>query len=157
MRVGERDADFAQRAFEGDQLRFVQDRTDGLDTARINVSTLLDLVPDPVVGVDVLADGGVGDACVIVDGTTYRMLYMGADGASGTGTLRIGYASSPDGINWTKYSGNPVLNIGSAGAWDSLNVYGPSVIKDGTVFKIWYNGEGTAAAQTLRIGYATNP
>ena len=42
---------------------------------------------------------------VYFDGTTYHMWYTGVNGSFG----QIGYATSPDSINWTKHSGNPVL------------------------------------------------
>jgi predicted GH43/DUF377 family glycosyl hydrolase len=87
--------------------------------------------------------------CVISDGGTYRMWYLGVGY-----TTRIGYADSTDGINWTKFWGNPVVGIGSWGTWDSSALFGPSVIKDGETFKMWYGGQGPTASQ---IGYATNP
>jgi predicted GH43/DUF377 family glycosyl hydrolase len=81
---------------------------------------------------------------------TYKMWYSGHDGS----TLRIGYATSPDGITWTKYSGNPVLNIGGVGAWDDAHVAYPSVLKDSDgTYKMWYSGHDGAS---WRIGYATS-
>ena len=37
--------------------------------------------------------------------------------------LRIGHATSPDGITWTKDINNPVLDAGPSGAWDENWVY----------------------------------
>ena len=31
---------------------------------------------------------------------------------------RIGHATSPDGITWTKDTNNPVLDVGPDGNWD---------------------------------------
>ena len=86
---------------------------------------------------------------VIKDGAQYRMWYSG--GASFT-THRIGYATSPDGINWTKYVGNPVLAPDHCGSWDDVQVWFPEVVKEGSTFHMWYAGYDTNAV--CRIGYA---
>jgi len=44
---------------------------------------------------------------VFHDGMTYKMWYGGNDGSGGTG---VGYATSPDGINWTKFVSTEVLD-----------------------------------------------
>lgn len=49
---------------------------------------------------------------VMPDGT-YRM-YYGAQTSSGNSTCGLGFATSPDGVTWTRYSGNPVIS-GSSG------------------------------------------
>lgn len=94
----------------------------------------------------------VGNAMVIYDEGMYKMWYAGHDG---TGVLRIGYATSPDGITWTKYAGNPVLEIGSQGMWDEAGVYGPYVVKVGSEYKMWYTG--TRSDNVFQIGYASSP
>ncbi len=77
-------------------------------------------------------------------------------GYSSTDTVfQIGYATSPDGITWTKHSSNPVLNAGASGTWDDDGVGAATVIKDGTNYKMWY--EGSDVGRWLRIGYATSP
>ncbi|MEJ2196191.1 MAG: hypothetical protein P8X73_15210, partial [Ignavibacteriaceae bacterium] len=43
----------------------------------------------------------VANPYVIFDGTTYHLWYGGYDGSTGT---NIGYATSVDGISWTKYN-----------------------------------------------------
>ena len=48
----------------------------------------------------------------------------------------IGVATSPNGINWNMYSGNPIL-IPSLG-WEGGSIYGPSVIYDNNKFKMIY-------------------
>jgi predicted GH43/DUF377 family glycosyl hydrolase len=83
------------------------------------------------------------------DATHYKMWYTGVD-ASSIG--RVGYATSFDGTNWTK-SGSYVLDVGSAGSWDSAYVGQTSVIKVGANYQIWYRG---ASATGGAIGYATS-
>jgi len=44
----------------------------------------------------------------------------------------IGYATSPDGLNWTRYGGNPIFVKGPAGSWECDKVTGCQiVVKDG--------------------------
>jgi len=88
---------------------------------------------------------------IFYDGTTYHMWYEGYDGSR----IRVGYASSPDGITWTKYASNPVLDVGPPGSWDELRARTPSVIYDGLTYHMWYSGPG--AGSYYRIGYATSP
>ena len=94
-------------------------------------------------------NSGVWAPCVIKDGDTYKMWYTGSDGV----TLRIGYATSSDGISWTKFGANPVFNVGTAGSWDDQGVSEPWVIKEDSTYKMWYVGVHGIAYQ---IGFATS-
>ena len=86
---------------------------------------------------------------VYFDGNTYHMWYTGSNGS----VSQIGYATSPDSINWTKYSGNPVLPLGEAGSWDDQNVNTPEVLFIDGVFHMWYAGFDGGHEQ---IGHATS-
>jgi predicted GH43/DUF377 family glycosyl hydrolase len=56
--------------------------------------------------------------------------------------LKIGLATSADGINWTRYSGNPILT--NTESWEESGVYYPTVIKENDQFKMIYmNSNGT--------------
>jgi hypothetical protein len=87
---------------------------------------------------------------VLFEDGIHKMWYSGHDGSN----WRIGYATSPDGIVWTKYEGNPVLNLGAPGAWDDYDVYSPSVLYEDGTYKMWYSGYD---GDHNRIGYATSP
>ncbi len=50
----------------------------------------------------------------VYDDSVYRMWYAGHEGS---GVMSIGYATSTDGVAWTKFIGNPVLVPGGAGDW----------------------------------------
>ena len=94
-----------------------------------------------VFGADVVHDAG--DAVA-----PYRMYYSGV-----SPDLRaIGYATSTDGITWTKRS-TPVLLPGLPGTRDAFAVANPSVIKDGDLYKMWYEGDDSTFKA---IGYATS-
>ena len=94
-------------------------------------------------------DAEIVNSNVLFVGTEYHMWYAGSDGSN----RRIGYATSPDGIVWTKYPGNPVLDLGPSGSWDDVEVPSPSVIFDGIEYKMWYSGMD---GSSYRIGYATS-
>jgi predicted GH43/DUF377 family glycosyl hydrolase len=99
--------------------------------------------------------GGLGTCAVIFDEGMYKMWYLGFP-TNADDNWRIGYATSPDGINWTKQNqNNPVLDIGAAGEWDDHKVGHPAVIKDGSVYKMWFHGGRQPGAQGS-IGYATS-
>jgi len=81
-------------------------------------------------------------------------------GVDNSGIARIGYATSPDGINWMKYDdpattspmyieSDPVLPTGSS--WESTFVSYPYVMKEKNVYKMWYTG---CNPSTCGIGYA---
>jgi len=93
------------------------------------------------------------DAAVLFNGEEYEMWYCGTT-EHGPGNNRIGYATSPDGIVWIKHPGNPVLDLGPGGAWDDLHVFEPSILLDGTDYRMWYSGYD---GSHYRIGYATAP
>jgi predicted GH43/DUF377 family glycosyl hydrolase len=78
---------------------------------------------------------------------TYLMWYTGIDGDS----ARIGYAQSYEGVNWQKYSGNPVLNVGPE-SWDIQAVEEPDVILDTYYFEMIYSGSNNL--NHSQIGYA---
>jgi predicted GH43/DUF377 family glycosyl hydrolase len=89
---------------------------------------------------------------VILDGSTYKMWFVSYSAASAS--RKIGYATSSDGTNWTRYGSAPVLSPGAVGSWDAGGVSFPTVIKDGSTYKMWYTGMN--AADQRRVGYATS-
>ncbi len=96
-------------------------------------------------------DGIIVGHSVIKSGSTYKMWYSGAHSIESPKS--IGYATSTDGIHWTRYSGNPVFN-GIAGSWDEGSVALPTVLQDGKTLHMWYLGGLDGDAGT--IGYATS-
>lgn|SRR5579859_1763490 len=83
----------------------------------------------------VIAVGGVGawdhneiaNPLVWVEGGTWFMLYTASSG----GAFSVGLATSPDGVTWTKYAGNPVIT-------DSNTVAnGKTILKDGGIYYLF--------------------
>lgn len=98
-------------------------------------------------------DTRVEFASVLKEGATdYKMWYTGRNSSAVWG---IGYATSSDGVSWTKWNGNggPVLTAGAFGAWDSYRAMEPSVINVAGTYHMWYTGEKTFPYS--HIGHAT--
>jgi (2Fe-2S) ferredoxin len=83
------------------------------------------------------SQNGALHPCVIKSSPSiYDMWYTGIDGSD---IKRIVHAGSSDGISWSSHS--LVLDIGSdINSHDSDHAYRPSVIKEGSVYKMWYTG-----------------
>jgi signal transduction histidine kinase len=65
------------------------------------------------------------------------------------------YATSPDGIDWTKSPHGPVLRPGPDGAWDDAGLVTGDVLFDGRTYHLWY--EGDDGSGKWRGGYAVSP
>jgi len=85
-------------------------------------------------------EGGIERGISIVKiNNTYHLWYAGTDRRDLTQSQywRIGYATSPDGINWTKQNnGNPVIE--PTKSWELNNVSYPHVLYENGVFRMWY-------------------
>jgi predicted GH43/DUF377 family glycosyl hydrolase len=99
----------------------------------------------------------VGYPTVVIVNDTCRMWYVGV---SDEIAIQIGYATSVDGINWTKYENNPVIQLGNAGSWEDTWVYMPSVIYHESAFHMWYCGATGDVSDYIpwkeEIGYASS-
>jgi hypothetical protein len=96
-------------------------------------------------------ENNIDHASVVIVGTTYHMFYSAEDASNDN---RIGHATSPDGIAWTKDPTNPVIDIGVPGSWDAFEAIHPFVLYYDNQFHMWYNGHD---GLTQRIIYATSP
>jgi hypothetical protein len=67
--------------------------------------------------------------------TDYRMIYSGV----GSGGMQVGYATSADGIFWTKHPSNPVFNDPTWAAGETENW---GVMKVGSEYLMWYSDFG---------------
>ncbi len=87
---------------------------------------------------------------------SYEMWYSGGIRAMNHG---IGYATSPDGINWTRDANNPIFHKDDTSypgyPWRQNRTYCPMVIKDGSSYKMWFAGKDKKISGDYSIGYAT--
>jgi predicted GH43/DUF377 family glycosyl hydrolase len=85
------------------------------------------------------------------------MMWYSAMAAPGYEYREIGLATSPDGVTWTKYEGNPVLRRGAAGEFDDVHLHMPTVLWDAKArrLRMWYVGYQNGVGHT--IGYAESP
>lgn len=99
-------------------------------------------------------DYGIKSISVLKDSedpvAKYKMWYVGGESPFFEGA-GIGYATSSDGINWIRNENNPVLE--PVESWDAEGFSGLCVIKDGPIYKLWYEGIDN---ETAHIGYATS-
>jgi hypothetical protein len=92
----------------------------------------------------------VSQATIIKNGDDdYEMWYSGGTWSMNHG---IGYATSPDGIHWTRDAGNPIFHMGDGIGWRDNRTYCPAVLKDGSSYQMWFAGKGSGG---YSIGYAT--
>ena len=87
-------------------------------------------------------DYQVSTPIVLKEGSAYRMWYLADDGSK----YRVGYAVSSDKVNWTKYAGNPVITVGSAGSHDSMRAWEGFVMNDDSTYKMWFASENESGA-----------
>lgn len=94
--------------------------------------------------------GGVFSPMVIKEDGQYKMWYAGGtDFQNG-----IGYATSPDGITWTKYAGNPIVIPGAS--WERQALGNHFVIHSSIGYQMWYSAGLSSGGYTGGIGYATS-
>ncbi len=114
--------------------------SDGIDWTKCAENPVLEPTPGS------WDEDRVSDAAVVFDGSTYHMWYRGFD--FGGPPTSIGYATSTNGITWTKYINNPVLS-GTFGEWDDGHMELGNVILDNGSYHMWYMAN-------QQFGYATS-
>lgn len=101
-------------------------------------------------------NGGINRGISIMKtNSSYKMWYTGVnEGTSGTNFERwqIGYATSPDGVTWTKNS-SPVIQ--PTEEWELYSVSYPNVVFDGTTYEMWYTA-GNKDSLPVQVVYATS-
>jgi predicted GH43/DUF377 family glycosyl hydrolase len=91
-------------------------------------------------------------AFVLRENGMYKLWYTGMRTA--TSTWGIGYATSPDGIHWTKHAANPIMSAGTAD-WEAGGVGNPTIIKEGSTYTMFYDGAHVSHT-TFWIGRAVS-
>ena len=97
--------------------------------------------------------GGVYDSSVIFNNGKYLMWYGGIDKNS---NIKIGFATSDDGINWEKYDKNPVIEPDSNNLYEEKSVLEPYVFLCKNRFFMAYTSYGTGEIGDSFINIATS-
>jgi len=98
-----------------------------------------------------------GDKDTATDLPTYYMFYHAYGTLNGKTGTRIGVATSNSPLGpWTKYAGNPILDVGPPGSFDDLIVALGDVmyVKEEDKWVMWYCGR---SGERVSIGLATAP
>ncbi len=96
----------------------------------------------------------VDNPFVFSDQTGHYCFFEAQDAAFDEGGREaFGIAVSQDGIHWEKQAGNPILNTGPAGAWDSVVAKLPAAVTHHNgLYYLFYSGRDQ---NTKQIGLAT--
>lgn len=139
--------------------------TDGIIWEKHLDNPLLAEDPDP----STIWDTYISDPFVMLDTdepdpvSRYKMWFGANDGQYPDDYTQIGYATSPDGINWVRYP-VPVLSVGPDSAWDSRQLETPFLLRLDDIFHMWYCAVGEddgdeipEEGELYQIGYAYSP
>jgi len=92
---------------------------------------------------------GVADPNVIRAGERLYLFYLGIDRAR---RQRLGVARSLDGVRWEKLRSNPILELGTPGAFDEMGLGEPAVWSSAGWYWMLYTGR--ARGERRRLGLA---
>jgi hypothetical protein len=116
-------------------------------------------------GWDVLFEGAT-PAALVKKQNTYYLYFIGADNYIsrldniGPSHQAIGLATSPDGVNWTKYPDNPVIRFSSSGNPEEGAVSAGVYVDANGVFHLFYGANIAQTPTTSQVNadvrYATS-
>ena len=91
--------------------------------------------------------------CVLHDENEYKMYYTATNSSA---MPRLGLATSSDGITWTKYAQNPILELGDAGSWNEYRSHNAAVVKGNDLYYLWFTGSNTNSEVGIGLAYSTD-
>lgn len=100
--------------------------------------------------------------CVLKLEDGFHMWYLGSGSYKDHIAWRIGHATSPDGLNWTKSGTEPVLDVGKPGDWDCGTFMSFDIIFRDSEKELlfWYagapTGHGDETKMKIQIGHGTS-
>ncbi len=95
------------------------------------------------------------------DSAKYKMWYHGWDESADTPDGEIGYAYSTNGVDWEKYSDNPVVNVGAPETfYDTWITPGTVLLGEDDTLRMWFTGwdgfNSSSPRKYDKVGYATS-
>lgn len=118
----------------------------GRATSSDGITWVKDSANPVFTGVSGWDSGGVHSPHVVKIGSIYYMAYTGFDSG---GVDRVGLATSLDGVTWTPFSYNPILNR-TPGTFHETEFAKGALLVDGT--KVWIWLTGTSASSGSAVG-----
>ncbi|MBC8376160.1 MAG: hypothetical protein H8E26_08930 [FCB group bacterium] len=115
-----------------------------------------DELSDPVLTVGSDGDFDSQDLksiCVLYDDNEYKMYYTATNSSA---MPRLGLATSPDGITWTKYAQNPILELGESGSWNESRSHNASVLKRDGLYFMWFSGRNANFDIGMGLAYSSD-
>jgi len=98
--------------------------------------------------------------CVLKLADGFHLWYLGSGSYRGKTAWRIGHATSPDGLKWTRSGQEPVLDVGKPGDWDGGTFMHFDIVFRGGKFLFWYAADpgehGDETKMTIQIGHGTS-
>jgi len=88
---------------------------------------------------------------VLHDENEYKMYYTATNSSA---MPRLGLATSPDGISWSKYTQNPILELGGPGSWNESRSHNAAVIKRDGVYYLWFSGRNDSFESGIGLAYS---
>lgn len=103
--------------------------------------------------------GGVSNPAVIYDPESgqFEMWYAGNVPSGDVYRVGFGYATSPDGIHWTRASDGPVITVGPLGMWNEERIGPLDVVKVNDVYVLYYTATTLLPTFRRQIGCEASP
>jgi len=100
----------------------------------------------------------IHDSVVMKEGDTWKMWYAGDRGIVGQKDVNVCYATSVDGLIWTKRSSNPVMaNNVQNNAWNGTDIRIKGIIKEGASYRAFVCGDNSDGIfNYAQLGMATS-
>lgn len=104
--------------------------------------------------------GNIGSARIFNFGTetNYMYYFASTNTTFETGWQGCGVAYTTNGTNFTKYSGNPILNIGTGGSWDAVAIQGGHyVVKYNGIYYLFFSGKNAGGDESVGLAFSDSP
>ncbi len=117
---------------------------------------------NPILTISQPWEGLVMQECVMKLGPQkwcmwYSTYYSGSDKSRRDRPRMTGFATSTDGVHWTKHKDNPIFLTGEPGQWDDYSAFQPTVFRQDGYFHMIYTGSHGSSEKdgtSYRWGYA---
>jgi predicted GH43/DUF377 family glycosyl hydrolase len=139
-------ADFRMYYSDGDKHIDLAFSKDGLDWTNYQDNPVLARTQD-------WEDLVMQEAILRLGETDWRMWYSTYERVPKKPRV-TGYATSTDGIHWTKFKDNPMFGLGEKGTWDDFSAFQPTVFQQDGYFHMIYTGSSKANPTGYKFGYA---